>query len=467
MQIVSLTFEGCGRPYPLHILNPFKGKASLTAEETLRYVIDEIKSLPGVQVLRFIADTPERGLCLGLKGHMAYYGCSWCEAPGVNKFNARRYGPSTADAPRRTLESVVEIAKNLENLQSYEEQKGVKLLSPLVELKEAVGFDMIKDSPVEIMHAIDFGVCKDMMERLLEGKEGKILQEVIDQDFLQMKTLSEHARRPRTLIQLAKFKSSEFAFLLSSFFLPLFNNLLDVESNYEEDVWLCLRRSSLLLVFINRLALYNDEEYRAACEGIDTEKILREFYKDWEKGWNRKVKEECKINLHFIVHLFEVRKGSAAESSAERFEASYFAEQRCYAGGTPNIPKQLLENYLVRDTIMHRCCVNRRPVIKTYKQSTKTTDDSIVRLEDGEFYRVRELNGTSATVTRIITCDFYPDVKLDLPALPWDRVGVKIFSTDTEEEAIMIDVRDVKGKGVIAGDFLVEYQVDWLQSKLM
>lgn len=62
-----MTFEGCRKPYPLHVLNYNLGEEQfkLTADTVLRYAVTEIQKEKAT-LLRFLADAPERHLGLGL-----------------------------------------------------------------------------------------------------------------------------------------------------------------------------------------------------------------------------------------------------------------------------------------------------------------------------------------------------------------------------------------------------------------
>ena len=79
---------------------------------------------------------------------------------------------------------------------------------------------------------------------------------------------------------------------------------------------------------------------------------LHDKFMDWfSRGFCHKAKDEVTINVHTFYHMEKVRKegGLLHGFSAEPFESLYAVMRRCYTSGTPNTPKQIMENSYIRN----------------------------------------------------------------------------------------------------------------------
>ncbi len=117
-----------------------------------------------------------------------------------------------------------------------------------------------------------------------------------------------------------------------------------------------MRRAITLYTFLVRLYNYDDERLAEVEELLrdtdyDLTKLHHDFYKHYEKGFCIKTKEKVTINVHSFLHLLQVRKKSGPlwKNSAEDFESLFAITRRGYWAGTRNVPKQILENYFLRD----------------------------------------------------------------------------------------------------------------------
>ncbi len=117
-----------------------------------------------------------------------------------------------------------------------------------------------------------------------------------------------------------------------------------------------MRKAMTVYTFLVRLYNYDDERLQEVEEmlanmDMSLENLHHDFYRYFEAGFCAKVKQKVSINVHTFLHLLESRKRSGPlwKTSAEDFESLYAILRRGYWAGTRNTPKQILENYYLRD----------------------------------------------------------------------------------------------------------------------
>ena len=119
------------------------------------------------------------------------------------------------------------------------------------------------------------------------------------------------------------------------------------------------RRQALsIYTFLVRLYFYEDEKFLHVEQdlintyGTSLEELHDEFYRLFDEGFCNNIKEKVVPNAHTFHHLLESRRrcGPLPTTSAEPFEAIYSILRRCYRAGTRNTPKQILQNFYIKDT---------------------------------------------------------------------------------------------------------------------
>ncbi len=113
----------------------------------------------------------------------------------------------------------------------------------------------------------------------------------------------------------------------------------------------------LLFAFLCRLYYLEDNDFAAVREsllctaGRTLQELHDDFYAAYQRGFCTGPKENATINIHTFSHLHKVREavGPLHKNSAEEFEATYAVLRRCYRPGTWNVPKQIFENFYLRD----------------------------------------------------------------------------------------------------------------------
>ena len=84
----------------------------------------------------------------------------------------------------------------------------------------------------------------------------------------------------------------------------------------------------------------------------DLQELHRRFYEIFEEAFTERAREKCTINVHTFYHLLESRKRTGRplwETSAEPFESVYALLTRCFQVGTNNTPKQVLQQFYLRE----------------------------------------------------------------------------------------------------------------------
>lgn len=163
-----------------------------------------------ISIRAFICDTPARSFVTGCVGHNAFYGCSKCDQHGVY-MNKTTY--STTRENSRTDVSFY----NREQPEHHKQQFRNELT-----LLETVNIGMVSQFPLDVMHAIDSGLMKRMLESILHGpcnllhlrNDGKHLMDAVNLRMISY-IPSEFERKPRSLLtELPRFKAVEFRLFL-------------------------------------------------------------------------------------------------------------------------------------------------------------------------------------------------------------------------------------------------------------
>lgn len=306
----------------------------------------------------FICDTPARSFVTGCVGHNAYYGCSKCDQHGVY-MNKTTY--STVRENSRTDVTFF----NREQPEHHKEQFRNELT-----LLETVNIGMVSQFPLDVMHAIDSGLMKRMLESILHGpcnllrlrNDAKYLMDAVNLRMISY-IPTEFERKPRSLItELPRFKAVEFRLFLLYTGITLFYFFLTSKSNLKfviigivilkdyvgPDVY---NHFLLLFVAIRSLAC------PATCiENADfADELLQRFIAEYPHVYDP---TELVFNVHAALHLVEcVRQfGPIYGFSAYRFE-NYMREIRKYVK-KPNKILQQIHNRLFETNFLNVQSVN-------------------------------------------------------------------------------------------------------------
>jgi hypothetical protein len=365
-------------------------------------------------------------------------------------------------------------------------RKNVRRWSPLFDLRDH-GFDVMKDTPVEIMHNTDLGLTRQFLFRLTTtgGEEAKLFQKALDDLIATVKGVAEMGRRPRPLAELPNFKASELQFICLCLFPVYFGCLLTFDSiTTDDETFRCvfiifmilscsyqtiscrmIKECGLRYAFLTRMQYFADDVIASINDLVDVKQLFKDFYKCFDECMNRGTKDSVTYNLHAFYHSMDQRKGEAWRFSAEPFESSYFVIKQLFSKGTNNRSKQILLKYYMRDFIRHSCHLNQKMTVKT--KTTVSQDNSIAIMEhNGQkmFVRIRkEEEDKRFLVSTICTSQFQAEE--GLLQLPWHLIGVHKYECETED-TFHASLSDFSAKGVIVANTICELRLDWLQSQL-
>jgi hypothetical protein len=246
-QIVSVQFVGCFKPFPVVAIRTSVGERDfrLLSNDIYTFISKELIK-EGVTVVRYLADSPERHMALGVQ-RSGTYGfvfrllsafnlcylwcfcnrCEFCSARAEPENRVRRHNVDSLLASRRTVDEA--RAANLLPKDSGD-RKGIQNESPLFLLYDAQGFDPFRQTPVEPLHNIDLGLTKLMLERLTPGQSKSVRRflKSLSNLLLSTSNLHEHPRRPRSMNHFLRFKGHELNFIGMSVFPTIFNDLLEI-----------------------------------------------------------------------------------------------------------------------------------------------------------------------------------------------------------------------------------------------
>lgn len=194
-------FCGSGKPHPLKdFLNDFIVELKDLLQNGLVYDNRNYK----IEVHSFVCDIPARSYLKCIKGHGGYSCCEKCTVVGNRILGRVIYKDLTA--PRRTDATF--------ELQIDKDHHTGK--SPLVEL----GIGLVSTFPIDYMHNICLGVMRKLMNIWIDGpstvKLNKTAIEKISDYLVSLRNYipCEFNRKPRSLVDLARWKATEFRMFL-------------------------------------------------------------------------------------------------------------------------------------------------------------------------------------------------------------------------------------------------------------
>ena len=166
-----------------------------------------------VYLLVCSCDSAARCIIQNIKQYNGKFGCSWCLNPGQAMANANGGPPKRVYEstlfPSRTQAGFVADAQYL--TQSGEVRNGVKGATLLLLVKH---FNIVDGFVVDYMHCVLLGVVRQLCTLWLEKTQeawyvgNKIVS--LDQTLLSIKPPSNLTRTPRSLMQRAQWKASEW-----------------------------------------------------------------------------------------------------------------------------------------------------------------------------------------------------------------------------------------------------------------
>lgn len=394
-----------------------------------------------------------------MKSTGAAYGCDWCTQKAYYGVNRQIYKISES-APLRDVNQINLVLNSDTLLLQDDTAEGLLRKSPVMKLhNEIEEFDFIWSLPLDSMHCVHMGITKRFYKMLYEDYGSKSVfasvaardleRDRADELISNTKVPSFFARRTRTMVDSANYKSSEWQcmdmMLMPAMAMHLSEDGADRPMSFLLASWAFFVR-----------ALYYDKATRDKIEElVALDDILHDFQRQYQETFGG---EQITYNMHIIRHAQESadRTGPLWKTSTSRFEASYQKVTSNYKAGTYNIGKQALQNFYLAEGIKHYCYDHGGTQITT--GPTEKTNDSII-FALGRCYQVEDIEENVLMCREILTEDF-TTANLNF-YVPWNLVGVR-KQTGHSNETCLIRKNQVQGHLVEVSGLLVEARKEWM-----
>ena len=370
--------------YPHLLVRPLGKYKGIDNKKHFKVFLDEIKE-NNIKIEQFCGDNLKRSFARDALSHSSNYPCEYCFSKGVSiivnstdidgkedldieialidekirntednneklkltrlkeKLKKRNAGKrkrskitwpaSTASGEPRTVQKILDIVENLDNL-GPEERKGITGRSLFLDIPN---FNMVLDMPTEYLHSTCLGVVKKLViltfsvgETKPRNTKRKLSKpECFNVIMSKVKTAREFPRRARDL-DFSVLKGSEFR-NIAIFYFVIVLECIEIGQG-ERKLW-------LYLAYMIRSCIVPSEEFRYV-NLEDVEWCCKHFYELYEKLFGC---INCTYNTHVVCsHLLEMRKhGPLTETSAFIFESFYGEMRRAFVPGTVSPLKQI------------------------------------------------------------------------------------------------------------------------------
>ena len=339
-------------PFPIAI---FCGKAKPPIGEYFVKFVNEVKSLTEngilisdklipVQISYFSCDAPARAYVKQTKTHGGYFSCDRCLTKGVYLHHSVSY--PEVNAQKRTDES-------FRNRTQIEHHIGN---SPL----ETLGIDMVEQFVIDPMHCVYLGVTRKLLyiwcftvPYKLSVHQKKNVNDNIK--AVSCNISREFTRKPRSLIELERFKATELRSFLLYYGAIVMRNELKIEHF----------RHFCLLTFAIRIYcspnLVSDAHYLELAQ-----KLILKFVKQFPKYYTN---SNVVYNIHLLQHIIDdIKKwGSMDSYSAFCFENTLGSIKKFLRSG-----KLPLQQIACRTEEQKRFFYPKKPTNKIYANLEKS-----------------------------------------------------------------------------------------------
>lgn len=228
-----------------------------------------------------ICDAPARQLIKGIKGHTGYHACERCQVEGQSI--QRRMTFCETDCPPRTENEFRNYA--------YKDTHQIEDC-PLL---GSTGINLIRDFVLDYQHLVCLGVMKRILYFLKEGpRECKLSTQqvnLISQKLVSCSLPSEIARQPRSLVEVKRWKATEFRSFLC------YTGVVAFRSQLSKEMYIHF----LSLVIAVRIMLNASDEFRN--ENINYAKELIKYFVEAAPEYYGLT--FVVYNVHSLVHLHE------------------------------------------------------------------------------------------------------------------------------------------------------------------
>ncbi|KAK4877587.1 hypothetical protein RN001_010093 [Aquatica leii] len=435
---IAGVYHGCSKP--------------LSVNQYLEDFVQEMKTLfkngiliknnaYDIKIRSFVCDAPARAYITCTKGHNAYFGCGKCCQEGVYLEN-RVIFPETNSKLRTDTDFLNQV-----------EEDHHRSTSILTEL----GVGMVTHFPLDYMHLVCLGVMKKLLKLWLKGSLKFRWQmkkvELVSKRLLSIKKYipKEFCRKPRSLLEVDRWKASEFRqFLLYSGPIVLQDVLPDSYYNH----FLCLH--SALTILASETLTKKFANYANS--------LLIYFVEKFSILYGKK---EISYNIHNLIHLTnDVNHFGIVDSfSAFSFEnymqrikklirksekplqqilnRTYELDYKKNIIPTESYPK-MMYSVAVKHSAPNLYDVHKKIIFKNFCIITNSLADRCVRLKNGLFVFVECIgycNNEKVIAGKVFkkTENFY-----DIP-LKSLFLGISLLDQLTDDNNVW-PVSDISGK---------------------
>lgn len=233
-------FCGRGKPDPLELyLNDFIKELNFLISNSIKYGDSVFK----IKIKSFICDAPARAMLKMIMGHTSKHGCEKCCIVAKTEVPNKRYNKFLKFYSKRKL--YYPVKKNIKkeksdfslNQISTINSTHIKGISSLLIIKN---IGLVTQFPLDPMHLIYLGVVKRIIVNyLIEGaRKCKLSKRNLAYMNCLMKQLqkyvsNEFTRKPRSFMEIKRWKALEFRnFIIYLFSIVMYNNLDNKRYNH-------------------------------------------------------------------------------------------------------------------------------------------------------------------------------------------------------------------------------------------
>ena len=290
---ILFLLEGEQTPFPVGIYHGSQKPAS--ANEFLKMFVEDARLLQtnGIihrglvlefKIMNFNLDAVDRSFICGIVGHTGYYSCPKCITDG---HYYRKPGRRKGRVTNPDMEAALRTHQTFIDREHPEHHVRRTILEDLT-------IDMVRDFPIDYMHLVCLGVMRKLLKAWVKRATSMhlISQENVAEISRRLLAIrnsvpGEFVRQPRSLIDLPRWKASEYRqFLL--YWGPVI--LKDVLPAPLYNHFLCLHLAMKILVTERLCYRYNDY----------SKLLLRHFVSESRKLYGP---EFVVYNVHGLIHL--------------------------------------------------------------------------------------------------------------------------------------------------------------------
>lgn len=321
-----------------------------------------------VVVRSFVCDAPARAFLKNIKAHNSLHGCERCTAVGRSTNNRTTFGASECfGAEKRTHDKFV----NLQYMGSHQVAG--------TPLSEVVG-DCVSMFALDYMHLVCLGVVRRMLQfwrkgdRIVRLSSSQML--MISEKLCALREFipSEFARRPRSLVEMDRWKATEYRqFLLYTG--PVVLKSILTPQLYKH--FLCLSVSISIM-------LTSDKEKREAHLDYAC-RLLKHFVANCEDLYGN---DFLVYNIHSLLHLGDdVKYFGACLDAISAFSFESFLQTLRRLIRCPSNPiSQVLKR--VHEFESASCSIGGLPYVERRMKVAANGRDSVIMLKSGKFAEV-------------------------------------------------------------------------------